>query len=196
MREISPVVNVSVDEFLKLCSEEQRSIVEQIRGMKKEGKRIKPSAQLLDKSDILTPKFRVMLIDKVAEFVDENIFGRSEMCIQFAELLTMALRHFGIDARLAFGKAIYYDNTKEIFRWDHAWVRINDEVIDGNLDSLPENPMVSPDIKAVPYWGKINDLPRDWRLQENQNIKYTPDEDVVNIWWPELLIFLENFEES
>jgi hypothetical protein len=37
---------------------------------------------------------------------------------------------------------------REIFRWEHVWVRVGAEVIDGNVDSLFENPMV-PSASAV-----------------------------------------------
>ena len=36
-----------------------------------------------------------------------------------------------------------YSGPREIFRWEHVWVRVSAEVIDRNVDSLFENPMVA-----------------------------------------------------
>lgn len=86
----------------------------------------------------------------------------------------------------------YNPDTKEIFRWDHAWVRIGDEVVDGNVDSLFENPLVPSIVKVAPYWGPIIETPTDRKLRENRGQKLPDDKDVSEIWWPELLIWLDN----
>ena len=49
------------------------------------------------------------------------------------------------------GTAIYYAaKGEEIWRWWRAWVRIGNEVIDGNVDCLAENPLVSKAVSLVP----------------------------------------------
>lgn len=196
MREVSPAENLNAEEYYNVLPDETKNIVEKIRREKKDGKRILPSASLIDKSEILNLEKRKIILDEVAKLVDENIFGRSEMCIQFAELLAMALKYLGHDARLVFGKAIYFNKTKEVFRWDHAWVRVGEEVIDANQDSLWENPKVLKGLDSVPYWGKIKEMPKSWRLQENGNVEYKPDSDVANIWWPDLLILLDRIKSK
>ncbi len=105
---------------------------------------------------MLTPEARAELLDKIAELVDENYAGRSEMCLQLADLLHRALSHLRFPSRRVIGVAIYYDgNNVEIFRWKHAWVRVGEEVIDGNVDSLGENPRVPKLVQLSPYWGLI-----------------------------------------
>ena len=175
MREISPAENLSVDECLKLLPEDHLEIVHRIREQKIAGNRPKPSASLLDRSLVLTETQRRSILDKVASLVDENLGGRSEMCKQFAELLTRALNHLNISARAVCGKAIYYDkNGSKIFEWDHAWTRIGKEVIDGNVDSLYENPEIPPSVNAalkiVPYWGPVKETPPDRMLREAHGV--------------------------
>lgn len=187
MREISPAVGIDVDNFISNHTTNiQKNFIIKIREQKEEGKRTRPSTLLLDKSEILTPDIRARLLDEIADLVDENLFGRSDMCIQFAELLSLALNYLKIDARLVLGIAIYYEGVKEIFRWKHAWVRTKDEIIDGNVDSVEENPLVPLIVKIAPYWGKLKELPKDRVLQENRNYPFKADEDVANIWWPDL----------
>ncbi len=130
-------------------------------------------------------------MDAVAALVDENLFGRSEMCIQFAALLQRALAHLGLPARTVVGWAIYYSDGHEIFRWKHAWVRVGREVIDGNVDSLFENPTVPPAVNVAPYWGSISETPADRRLREDHGRALPADNDVSDIWWPELRASLD-----
>ena len=80
------------------------------------------------------------------------------MCIQFAILVSQALNYMGMSSRVAVGTAIYY-NTKgrELFKWKHAWLRVGKEVIDGNVDSLYENPMVLETVDILPYWGPVTE---------------------------------------
>jgi hypothetical protein len=91
MREISPTVGMSVDEYLNLAPE-IRPLITEIRRQKEAGERLRPSAALVDRSQMLTPECRRKLLDKIASLVDENYAGRSEMCQQFADLLHRALR--------------------------------------------------------------------------------------------------------
>ncbi|MFQ5925908.1 MAG: hypothetical protein ACE5MH_00545, partial [Terriglobia bacterium] len=140
---------------------------------------------------LLTRELRAKLLDAVAELVDENLFGRSEMCIQFADLLHRALRHLHLPARPVVGQAIYYSGGQEIFRWQHTWVRVGKEVIDGNVDSLFENPVVPAAVNVAPYWGPIEKIPRDRRIREEHGRELPPDKDVSTIWWPELRAWLD-----
>jgi hypothetical protein len=100
MREISPAVNVSSDEFFRSLNGEIQKLVEKIRMEKTEQSRLKPSSSLIDKSELMTAAERKMLLDKVAELVDENLTGRSDMCRQFADLLQRALTYLAFSSEL------------------------------------------------------------------------------------------------
>ena len=109
------------------------------------------------------------------------------MCLQFAGLMHRAMEHLEIPSRPVVGTAIYYEaNGEEIWRWQHAWVRIGSEVIDGNVDCLAENPVVPKAVSVAPYWGPITEVPPDRRLREDQGAVLPADVDVDEIWWPEL----------
>lgn len=191
MREISSAHNISSDEYLRRAPEMVRRIAEKIRAEKETGTRPKPSTSLLDRSEVLSPKARTELLDRVASMVDENLFGRAEMCMQFAELLTRALKYQGLPARYILGTAMYFSDGNEIFRWKHAWVRVGAEVIDGNVDILVENPSVPAEVRVAPYWGPVSRIPADRRLRSDVGTTLPPDSDVENVWWPELLLWLQ-----
>jgi hypothetical protein len=188
MREISPAVNLSADEyFASIPSPEIRQFVMAVRRQKLAGTRPRPSTTLIDHSVLLTRHIRTILLDHIAALVDENIYGRCEMCRQFADLLQRSLVSLGLPAHAVLGTAIYFSEGREVFRWDHAWVRIGREVIDGNADSMSENPLVPPSLRVVSYWGPINKTPKDRRLVQNKALDFPKnDSDVCDIWWPEL----------
>jgi len=187
MREISPAVGISAGDFLRSAPDEVKQIVAEIRREKRAGLRKYPSAELLDCSRVLTTTQRKFLLDKVAALVDENLCGRSEMCQQFAELLHLALSYLRLPSRPVVGLAIYFaTNGREIHRWRHAWVRVGEEAIYGNVDCLSENPTVPKTVKVAPYWGPVARMPRDRRLREERGAALPSDEDVSSIWWPEL----------
>jgi len=191
MREISPVVGVPVDEYLKLVPQIKPLIME-IRRQKEAGGRLRPSTSLIDRSQMLTKESREKLPDKVAALVDENYAGRSEMCQQFADLLHRALTYLQFPSRAVGGTAIYYDvQGKEIFRWKHAWVRVGKEAVDGNVDCLVENPVVPKQVGIAPYWGPIAETPGDRRLREDHGAGLPEDVDVDGIWWPELKAWID-----
>ena len=190
MREISPA-NIPCDLFLRFAPKSAKEVAKRIRAQKREGTRPMPSSSLKDPSALLTRAQRVEILDTVAALVDENLFGRSEMCIQFADLLQRALAHLELPARAVIGTAIYYAKGKEVFRWAHAWVRVDKEVIDGNVDSMVENPLVPATVTVAPYWGPIASLPSDRRLREEHGEVLPPDSDVADIWWPELRAWLD-----
>ena len=193
MREISPAAGMSPDEYLQLMVlPSDRQLVATIREQKSKGTRPSPSASLVDRSSVLERESRAALLDKVAGLVDENLSGRADMCLQFADLLHRALGHLGFPAQGILGTAIYYDAGREIFRWSHAWVRIGREVVDGNVDSLFENPMVPSSVKVAPYWGPINETPLDRHLRQDKSLALPPDEDVEGTWWPDLVEWLDS----
>ncbi len=193
MREISPAHNMNTSEFLRLVPPDIQTFVEAIRSQKRAGMRPLPSATLIDKSDLLSKERRIKLLDNVAVLVDENLFGRTEMCVQFALLIDLAMKHLGISSCCVSGTAIYYNrNGQEIFRWQHAWVRIGKEVIDGNVDILAENPIVPDAVDITPYWGPINETPNDRKLCDNHGEALPDDQDVNQVWWPDLLTFLQD----
>jgi hypothetical protein len=192
MREISPAHNATAEEFLRSAPKAAQDLASQIRKQKKDGNRPRPSDQILDSSILLTKTLRSQLMDQVASLVDENLFGRAEMCMQFADLLQRALSRFNLPARSVMGTCIYFNgSSREIFRWQHAWVRVMDEVIDGNVDCLFENPTVPANVKVAPYWGPITKVPADRRLRESHGTRLPPDDDVSNVWWPDLAIWLD-----
>jgi hypothetical protein len=191
MREISPALNASAEEFLRSAPRSAQELVARIRKQKEEGKRPRPSTHFIDHSLLLNGSLRPKILDKVASLVDENLFGRAEMCMQFAGLLQQALVHLHLPARSIVGTCLYFEGDHEIFRWQHAWVRVGKEVIDGNVDSLFENPLVPSSVKVAPYWGPIDQTPRDRRLRENHGEKIPADEDVSKVWWPELCSWLD-----
>ena len=186
MREITPAVNMSIDAVIKNSPESVKKLVETIREAKKNGGRPLPSSKLIDESSILEKEIRLFLLDEVARLVDENLFGRSDMCIQFAMLMQKALTELDVDCRSVCGECMYYLKGKEIYRWKHSWVRVGKEVIDGNVDILFENPMVPDSVQVKPYWGPVSMIPRDRRLRESRGELLPPDEDIENIWWPDL----------
>jgi hypothetical protein len=187
MREISFAINASAEECVELLPPDYRAIVEEIRRQKLDGTRRLPSSTLIDQSAILTKTMRVKLVDAVASLVDENVTGRADMCLQFASLIHKALSSLNFPSRSVVGKATYYGRDgKQIFAWDHAWVRIGDEVIDGNVDSLDENPTVPKAVRVAPYWGPITRTPSDRKLHEYHGMALVPDHDVETIWWPDL----------
>jgi hypothetical protein len=191
MREISPAEGMSVDEYLNLAPE-IRPLITEIRRQKEAGERLRPSTTLVDGSQMLTPESRTKLLDKIAELVDENYAGRSEMCLQFASLLHRALTHMQFPSRVVMGTAIYYDASgKEVFRWNHAWVRVGEEVIDGNVDSLVENPLVPDQVRVSPYWGPITEVPEGRRLRQDHGVALPSDVDVDGTWWPELKTWID-----
>jgi len=186
MREISPALYMTAGQYLERCPE-LKPIAAEIRRQKEAGERTFPSTVLVDKSSMLTKDVREELLDKVAALVDENVVGRSDMCLQFADLLNRGLTHLEFPSRAVVGIGIYYDpKGDEIWRWRHAWVRVGEELIDGNVDILAENPLVPKAVSVQPYWGPLAEIPSDRRLREDRKHALPEDEDVDNTWWPDL----------
>jgi len=190
-REISPALNASADEYVSLLPPPLQGLISRIRAQKESDCRTRPSTSLIDNSAMLTPGKRAALLDKVAELVDENVGGRSDMCLQFAGLLNLALRHLGFNSFAVTGTGTYLSaKGKRIYTWKHAWVRVGRELIDGNTDSIAENPLVPGGVSAAPYWGPIQDIPAQ-RLLEQDGFQVDDDPDVTGVWWPDLKDWLE-----
>jgi hypothetical protein len=188
-REISPALNMTVDEYVSVVPSPLKGIISRIRAEKESDSRSRPSTSLIDRSAMFTPGKRAALLDKVAEFVDENVAGRSDMCLQYAKLMSLALNHLGFNSHAVTGTATYFNaKGKSVFDWPHGWVRVGKEVIDGNTDSITENPCVPSRVSAPPYWGSIADAP----ARRYQQAGYVEDDpDVLNVWWPELRDWLD-----
>lgn len=179
---------------MRLAPPEAAPLVQRIREQKRQGTRPLPSATVIDQSSVLQTTQRAKLLDRVAMLVDENLFGRSEMCEQFATLLAKALQLVGLPAQVASGQCSYFCNSELVFAWQHYWVRVGLEVIDANTDCLAENPVIPKGIVARPYWGPIHNTPSDRRLR-GQSLKAMPhDTDVETVWWPELKMWLGSAE--
>lgn len=192
MREISPSLYSTADQYFANLPGWKRELVESVRDQKRLGTRPLPSSTLIDQSTLLTAHCRCRLLDQVANLVDENIFGRSDMCEQFALLLNEAFRSLGIPSKVVAGRATYYSlRCEEIFHWDHVWVRIGNEVIDGNVDSMIGNPRVPDSVNVCPFWGPITSVPADRRLRAHLGKEVLPDVDVTETWWPELKQWIE-----
>lgn len=190
MREISPALNASADEYFSIVPEPLQSIITLIRAEKERGSRSRPSAKLIDRSALLTSGKRAALLDKVAELVDENLTGRSDMCLQFTALMNLALRYLGFKSYAVTGTVTYLSsNGKRIYSWRHGWVRVGEEVIDGNTDSMTENPTIPRGFNAEPYWGPIHEFSKRSYAQGG----YVDDDpDVNETWWPDLKEWLTN----
>ena len=65
-------------------------------------------------------------------------------------------------------------------------LRIENEVVDGDMDCLSENPRVPKTVSIRPYWGPVTQVPDDRLLREEHGAALPPDVDVDGIWWPEL----------
>ena len=190
MREISSAHNITANEFLAMLPQEFREIVEGIRHAKRAGIRPLPSSSFIDKSSIADPALRRRLLDKIATLVDENLAGRSEMCAQFSLLLARALTKLGYPSSAVTGEATYFQNGQNVFSWRHSWVRTGNELIDGNVDVLSENPVIPRSIAVQPYWGPPSLTPPDRRLRQDHSARTPEDLDVNNIWWPELEVWI------
>jgi len=136
---------------------------------KKAGNRPQPSKRLILGKSKFNSRLRRVLVDIVGEIVDQNWCGRSEMCVLFAILLGDALKKLGAVPKIVIGKGVYTNSTRE-FTWDHAWVLICDEIVDGNVDSMVENPAVPEGVEPNNYWGALDDLPSDRKLTSNKEI--------------------------
>jgi hypothetical protein len=67
MREISPAVGISVDDWIRLgVPPELKGIIDEIRRQKRDGERPKPSTTVIDRSTLLSKLQRGKLLDEIA----------------------------------------------------------------------------------------------------------------------------------
>lgn len=155
-----PKQDSSIDEVFEKIIEIDRQ--------KEENSRPKPSQQIFDKSNLLSVEKRKSIIDISAKYIDENWSGRSDMCLQFAILVKNILKKEGIKSRIIEGDAKYYYQDSD-FSWNHYWlVTENSELIDCNIDSLPENPYCPKGLIPKNYWGPLNSIPDDRGYSEKK----------------------------
>jgi hypothetical protein len=165
------------------------TLLSKINAQKLSNSRPKPSTKLISTGEIPCERTRRFLVDLCAELVDENWTGRSDMCLYFAVLLRDALCLLGFQADVHLGKATYFslsDNSKT-YTWDHAWVVYDNYIVDGNIDSIVENPFCTDGIEPSPYWGLIDVSPDDRkfiteRILKPQNDIVELDEKEINEW--------------
>jgi len=189
-REISPAVNATVEEYTQsLFGLAAAPMIRRMRQEKVAGIRPRPSQHLHSTGDSPNLPTRRKLLDKVAALVDENASGRSDMCRQFAVLMKRALVEMGFDAKSFGGRARYNDpdGGGRPWEWNHAWVQYGDPavVVDGNVDTMNENPLVPFSSSPTSYWGPAGQHPD--RSFMNGTPGYDPgDSDIDQIWWPDL----------
>lgn len=194
-REVSPVTGLTAARYYQTLSGGLRAVVDRIRTEKRAGARRRPSTHLITEGDAPGLDRRAALLDRVAALVDENLSGRSDMCVQAAELLARALQAMGQRAEARKGMAAYRGRDDRWFEWQHAWVMIDDDVlVDGNCDSMVENPMVPEGIRPTAFWGPVEAIPQDRRFDLKQSRPLAPheqkDED-VRMWWIDLNAWLK-----
>ena len=101
------------------------------------------------------------------------------MCIYFAALVRHGLSLLGYQSVVEVGKATY-SMDGDTFEWDHAWVRTeSNDIIDGNVDAMHENPFVPDAINPNPYWGDANALPSDRTFRKIKTLP--PKETTLNL---------------
>lgn len=170
-------------------------VLRTLRVAKRTGTRPKPSTRLIGEELNFSINDRGMLLDKVAALVDENLFGRSDMCAHFALLLAKALELRGVQAVAKCGKVDYLKPDGTFFSWDHAWVEYDDVVIDGNVDSMVENPHVPSGMLPAPFWGTRDHIPEDRFFQFDSAEVWHGDED-TELWWLRLQPKLNSLPHS
>ncbi|MFK7696122.1 hypothetical protein [Paenibacillus sp. HJGM_3] len=135
-----------------------------------------PSEKLITNGNLLEPNIRAGLLNVCAKLTDNNWCGRSEMCIYFACLLRYSLKLLGHKAEVHVGDATYYGVMGTSFTWEHSWVVCGEILIDGNVDSMIENPYVPVGIDPNPYWGILSQIPSDRTFSLKRTIKILDEE--------------------
>ena len=152
------------------------TILERIQDEKAKDIRPLPSATLISLGSSPSQEERVFLVDTCACLVDQNWAGRCEMCVHFAILIRHGLELLGYQANVEVGKA-RYAMAGETFEWHHAWVCTEfGDIVDGNVDSMVENPYVPEVIKPRPYWGSSDSLPSDREFHKVRDLPSSRDE--------------------
>ncbi|TQK74057.1 hypothetical protein FB479_102697 [Brevibacillus sp. AG162] len=142
---------------------DQEELLKWILEQKKDGTRPFPSDRLVTNGNLIDEYTRNVLVDLCAAAVDNNWCGRSEMCLYYSCLIRYVLRLLGHKAQVHIGEAIYMSMHEAgmTFSWEHSWVTCDNILIDGNVDTMIENPFVPVGIDPAPYWGDIFKTPND-----------------------------------
>lgn len=172
-------------------------VIKMIRMQFESNSRPKPSSKLITNGSFLKQEDRIKLLDYCAYLVDKNPTntGRSDMCIYFSCLLRYSLRLLGYKAEVHIGLANFNNNSQE-FSWEHSWVMIDDVLIDGNADSMDENPYVPVEISPYSYWGTVDELPQGRAYVMKRKLLVSDeldelDDDYIN-WKVELKNYIKN----
>ncbi|MGG4495642.1 hypothetical protein [Brevibacillus reuszeri] len=177
---------------------DQEVLLNIILKQKKDGTRPFPSDRLITNGNLLDEYTRNVLVDLCAAAVDNNWCGRSDMCIYYSCLMRYALRLLGYKAKVHIGEAIYISNTnpESKFTWEHSWVTCEGTLIDGNVDTMFENPFVPIDIDPNTYWGDIEKTPVDRLLKSNRLLSVDQEVDELDDTYIEWKRRIKNFLKS
>lgn len=197
MREVSPASyqGLTADEYFELADPLTQAFATRVRASKAAGARSFPSSKLILEGQAPQPDWRPGLLDKIASLVDEDLLGRSDMCKPFAYLLAEALKMMGVKAKAMVGQAQYQRSDGTWAVWQHAWVKIGaDILVDGNIDSMAENPtlQLAPPPAPSAYWGPRKLRPRDRRIDAGRPLQLNDlNVHAINTYWlPDLIAWL------
>ena len=160
------------DPYPEYTKEEMSSTLVKISKELDEGIRLFPSKNNIIVSNSLMKNNCLTILNTIASVVDTYklggiSLGRSDQCLQFAFLLRDVLTYLSQESKVVYGLATYKTNLGE-FTWEHSWIVTKKDLIDGNVDSMIENPAVPPSFKLYPpvFWGEFG--------YEFQDRTYTP----------------------
>lgn len=165
--------NQALSDSGEIDIEREVKIATKIIEEKRTGNRKKPSQYLSIESADLSDNEIKVLLDLVGHTCDQFFpLGRSTACIYSAILLRNALRElYGKNVQALVGKAKYYDDKgNQKFEWGHGWLEYDNQIVDGNIDSLSENPKAPDDIRPKNYWGVKSSTPKDRKFEKTQII--------------------------
>ncbi|WP_440110079.1 hypothetical protein [Paenibacillus sp. QZ-Y1] len=154
-------------------------ILKSIELQKKDRIRPFPSDKLITNGEFLEIEDRMRIIDNSAALVDQAYGGRCDMCLYFSCLVRYALRLLGHRANVFVGEATYTNNDVQ-FTWEHSWVEFENYIIDGNVDTMIENPAVPIGLDPKPYWGITESLPQDRLLKAKTRVDVTEELDALD----------------
>jgi|GEM_PF-1563998 len=127
-----------------------------IAEQKAKNERPRPSAKLFSLGETPARAVRNVVLDVAAEFTDRharNSGGRGTQGPLFAAFARAVLETQGVTSEVVIGWARYLTPEQKPFEWDYAWLETETDLIDGNADTLGENPMVPENLIRSPYWG-------------------------------------------
>ena len=124
-----------------------------IKEQKAKNERPLPSTKLFSLGEIPPRAVRNLVLDVAAQFTDRYSEGRGRQGPLFAAFARAVLETQGVASEVVIGWARYLVPEQTPFEWDYAWLETELEVIDGNSDTLNENPMVPETLIRTPYWG-------------------------------------------